>query len=127
MADYSIKIAETSKELTPRDRVKFKDTSNAIQLDKAATADGDRLIITPVDYAILEIHNGKSQKNPDYLNYMIIDEAGTKYITGSPSFWTAFKAIWDEMEEEEKGWEIEIYKMPSKNYAGKDFITCSIL
>ena len=128
MADYSVKIVETSIEnMSARERILFKDTSNAVKLDEATTNAEAPLVIRPQDYAILQIHNGKSQKNPDYQNYMIVDDQGGKYITGSPSFWAAFKSIWDEMADEEKGWQIEVYKMPSKNYAGKDFITCSIL
>ena len=66
--------------------------------------------------------------NKDYYNYVIIDKDGTKYVTGSPSFWSSFKEIWDEMREEsDEEFSISIYKVPSKNYNGKDFITCSII
>lgn len=125
--DYSVKIIETSKELTTRERVLFKDVSNAVKLDTALDSDGTPLIITPMDYAILAVHNGKSTKNPDYENYVIVDPEGNKYVTGSPSFWSAFMDIWEEMAGEDKGWQIAIYKRPSKNYNGKDFITCSII
>ena len=35
--------------------------------------------------------------------------------------------IWDEMCGEDEEWELKIYRMPSKNYTGREFITCSIL
>lgn len=127
MNDYSVKVIEASCELDAYHRVKLKDTSNAIKLDTAVTDEGEPLIITPVDYAILQVHNGKSTKNPDYENYMILDKDGNKYVTGSPSFWSAFMEIWNEMKDEETGWQIGVYKMPSKNYNGKSFITCSIV
>lgn len=125
--EYSVKIAETSREFTTRERILFKDVSNAIKLDEAVTSDGVPLVINPVDFAVLEIHNGKSKNNPDYFNYLILTQDGKKYVTGSPSFWNSFMDIWNEMANEEKGWSIEVYKRDSKNYTGKQFITCSIL
>ena len=43
--------------------------------------------------------NEKSDTNKDYNNYMIVDKDGTKYITGSPSFWDSFNEIYEEMKE----------------------------
>lgn len=126
-ADYSVKIVETSKEFSTRERILFKDVSNAIKLDECVGTDGAPFVITPMDYAVLEIHNGKSKNNPDYQNYIIVDADNNKYVTGSPSFWSAFMDIWNEMSEEPKGWAIEVYKRDSKNYSGKQFITCSII
>lgn len=123
-ADFTVEIKETSKELTKRERVKMKDTTNAIKLDEV-TNDGE-FVLKPSVYCVLSIHNPKSKDNPDYTNLIILDDAGTKYITGSPSFITAFFEIWNEMEGEED-WEIVCYKRDSKNYKGKQFMTCSIL
>ena len=124
MEGYSTAIREVSKELSARERIKLKDTTNAIKLDEAAN--GEPLVITPVAYAILDIHNEKSD-NIDYPNYIIMDEAGNKYVTGSESFWTSFKEIWDEMKNEKEPYQIEVYKVDSKNYKGKQFLTCSIV
>ena len=131
MANFSAKIIETTHELTAREKIFMKDTTNANKIDDIldeCKENNERFIITPVDYVILEVHNEKSKDRKDYNNYVIIDKDGTKYITGSPSFWNSFKEIWDEMRaESDEEFEIEIYKKPSKNYSGKDFITCSIL
>ena len=51
---------------------------------------------------------------------------GTKYVTGSSSFWSSFEEIYTEMEGEDEEWGVRVYRSPSKNYTGKDFITCSI-
>lgn len=124
MEGYKVTIKETSRELTARERIMMKDTTNAIKLDEVANE--DHFVVTPVAYAILSIHNEKSD-NVDYNNYVIVDEAGNKYVTGSESFWSAFIEIWDEMKDEAEPYQIAIYKMESKNYKGKMFITCSII
>ena len=123
MKDYEVKIAGSSRDLTARERLMYKDTSNAIRLDEA-TAKG-AIVITPVAYAVLEIHNEKGD-DKDYNNYVVVDSEGNKYVTGSSSFWKAFEDIWDEMSGENEPFEIEIYRLESKNYKGKQFITCSI-
>lgn len=123
-ANYSVVIAECSKELSAKERIAMKDISNATKLDIACT--DEKLTITPVAYAILDVHNEKSD-NVDYNVYVIIDNEGNKYSTGSESFWNAFMSIYNEMKEEAEAWSIEIYKLDSKNYKGKQFLTCSIV
>lgn len=131
MENYSAKIIETTHELTAREKIMMKDTTNARKIDTVVdecTENGEDFIITPVDYVILEIHNEKSKDRKDYNNYIILDKDGAKYVTGSPSFWNSFKQIWDEMKSEsDEEFQISIYKVPSKNYNGKDFISCSII
>lgn len=124
MTGYSVEIRETSRELTPKQRIALKDTSDSIKLDTAC--EEEAIIIEPVDYAVLSIHNEKSD-NVDYENYVIIDTNGDKYITGSASFWNSFMDIYNEMQGEEEAWSIKAYKLDSKNYKGKKFITCSII
>lgn len=124
MEGYSVKIIESSRELSARERIAIKDFSNAVPLDEA-TKDG-KLVITPADYAILSVHNEKSD-NKDYIKYVIIDTAGTKYVTGSENFFSTFAEIMGEMSTENEEFSIEVYQMESKNYKGKSFITCSIV
>lgn len=125
MTGYNVSIKEVSKELTARERIMLKDTTNAIKLDEVAGSESP-LVITPVAYAVLSIHNDKSD-NVDYENYIIMDADGTKFVTGSPSFWSSFMGIWEEMKDESEEYSIEVYKRDSKNYKGKQFITCSII
>ena len=131
MANFETKIVETTHDLTARERILMKDTTNARKIDEVVDEfrdNGETLVITPVDYVVLQIHNEKSKDRKDYNNYLIIADDGAKYVTGSPSFWNSFKEIWDEMKaESDEPFHIEIYKVPSKNYNGKDFITCSII
>lgn len=124
MVGYNVTISSASRELSARERIAIKDFSNAIPLDEA-TKDG-KLIINPVDYAVLDVHNEKSD-NKDYKKFVVIDAAGTKYVTGSENFFDSFMEIMEEMSGEDEEFSIEVYQMESKNYKGKSFITCSIL
>ena len=124
MNGYSVSIAETNKELSAKERIRLKDTSDAVKLDEATKEEA--IIITPTAYAILKIHNEKSD-NKDYNNYLIEDADGTKYVTGSESFWSSFIDIYNEMKDETEPWQIKAYRLPSKNYKGKEFLTCSII
>lgn len=123
MNGYSVSIKETSKNLTAKERIAIKDTTSAIKLDEATQVES--VLISPEMFAVLSIHNDKSD-NPDYENYIVVDKDGRKFVTGSTSFWTSFMDIWTEMENEEEDWSVLVYRHPSKNYKGKDFITCSI-
>lgn len=124
MTGYEAKIREASKELTAKERVKFKDTTNAVQLDDATKE--NPLVIAPDFYVVLDIHNERSE-DKDYVKYVVVDKAGNKFITGSESFFTAFKDIFEEMGGTDEDYEIEVYRLPSKNYKGKEFLTCSIV
>lgn len=124
MTGFEAKIREASKELTAKERVKFKDTTNAVQLDDATKE--NPLVISPDFYVILDIHN-ESSEDKDYVKYIVADKAGNKFVTGSESFFTAFKSIFDEMGGTDEDYEIEVYRLPSKNYKGKEFLTCSIV
>lgn len=124
MTGYKVEIKDASVELTKKQKIMLKDTTGAMKLD-VATQEGP-VLINPALWAILDIHNEKSS-NPDYFNYIVIDKDGSKYVTGSESFWSTFYDIWADMQGEEEDWSIRVYRSPSKNYTGKDFLTCSIV
>lgn len=124
MNGYSVKINYCSKELSARDRVAIKDTTNAVALDEATKA--GKVIIDMDFYAHLNVHNEKSE-DKDYDKYVIVDKDGTKYVTGSQSFVSALEEIVDEMADSGEAYQLEVYRMPSKNYKGKEFLTCSIV
>ena len=126
MTNYTVEIKETSKELSNKERIKYKDTSSAIKLDDATQELGanEKLIIAVDGYVLLSIHNDKSD-NPDYDNLIIIAKDGQTYITGSNAFMNSFFNIYAEMNDEP--FEIDVYRKPSKNFANKDFLTCTIV
>lgn len=129
-SNYLATIAESSRELSARERVMYKDTQNAISINdlaEEAAKDGNKAFIEGIaGYVVLDIHNDKSD-DKDYKNYLIIDNDGQKYVTGSQAFWNSFKAIYDEMANESEPWSIEINLLPSKNYKGKNVLTCSLI
>lgn len=130
MNGYKANVRECSKELTAKERIMLKDTSNAESLDaltQEANFNNEKVIINVDYYAILDIHNEKSD-NKDYIKFIVVGKDGKKYVTGSQPFITSFIDIVEEMAEAgETDITIEVYRKESKNYKGKDFITCSIV
>lgn len=130
MTGYKAIIREASRELTAKERIKFKDMSDAISLDEI-TSEGS-FIFTPDLLVVVDVHNDKSD-NTDYTKYVIVDKGGNKYVTGSESFYSAYCAIMDEIcdaiadGETVEDFEINVYRKESKNYKGKTFITCSLI
>ena len=127
MEGYSVKIRETSKELSAKERIAIKDTSNAISIDEVTATEGS-IVIQYDFHVILDVHNEKSD-NKDYTKIVVMDKGGTKYVTGSESFRTALSDIVDEMVDAGEGDNItiQVYRKDSKNYKGKQFITDSIV
>lgn len=127
-ADYTATVVFSSRDLSAREKIQIKDTGDATTLDKAT--ENDRTIeITPSVWAEIRIHNEKSKReDKDYSQYVIIDLDGTKYTTGSESFWSSFLGIADElMEAGEDYFTVKVYTKPSKNFEGKRFISCSLI
>lgn len=128
--NYYAEVKESSRELTARERIKLKDMSNAISLDEAtqeAVATGANLVIDVAMYAIVGIHNEKSD-DKDYDKCVVVDKDGNKYETGSVSFIRELTGIADELAQEgDDNLTIEVYRKPSPNYKGKEFITCSLV
>lgn len=125
MAEYKATVKEASWEMSAREKLRYTDFTDVIQLDEATQA-GD--IIIDVDkWAVVWVHNEKSD-TVDYAKYVIIDKEEQVYVTGSESFWRSFIAIYEVMSEEEEAvYSIKVYRRESKNYKGKDFITCRII
>lgn len=125
--EFEVKIIEASRELSAKERIAIKNSTNAVTLDNALS-ENDSLIIAPTGFAILEVHNEAAKGDKDYTKYMILSD-GTMYATGSKSFFTTFRNIWDEMKQEspDEEFQIEVFKRPSKNYSGKYFISCNII
>lgn len=124
MEGYKATVREASKELSARERIKYKDITGTTSLDSATKE--EEIVITPIAFAVVDVHNENSD-NKDYTKYVIEDANGELYSTGSESFWKSFIDIWDEMVEETEPWSLRVYKKDSNNYKGKQFITCSIV
>lgn len=128
-SNYSASIVEASRELTAKERVMFKDLGNAESMVDFATSareQGGKATIDVADWAVISVHN-EATEDVDYTNYLIIDKNGNKYYTGSESLWNSFKNIYEEMKNETEDWGIQLNLLPSKNYKGKEILTCSLI
>lgn len=120
---YNAVVEYSSKELSKKERYMICDTTNATPLD-TASADSD-LIIDFDYYALIAIHNERAKDNKDYKKCVIVDKAGNKFTTGSQSFIETLQNICEVMEGED--FQIQVFQKASKNYSGKNFITCSLI
>ena len=125
MKTYITEVTETSRPVSVKEKINLKDTTSAIRLDQATLTDG-RVMIDFDMWAILTVHNEASE-DKEYQQYVILDKSGNKYLTGSNNFWQSFMEIYEEMKDEEEQWGVVAYRVPSKKYQGKDFLTCAII
>ena len=127
MTNYNVKVVESSKELTKKETVMFKDLSDAFNLSEFIDEHDGVVMIDVESWVELVIHNEKAKdgQNKDFTNYVVVDKNGTRYYTGSEPFWSSFKNIWCDMNDSEEEWSLKVYKKQSKGK--KDFITCSVL
>lgn len=123
---FSAKIAYASADLSIEDRIRVKDTRDAVSLEKISR-DGAK-VLNIVAYVVLDIHNEKSD-DKDYRQYVLLDNEGNKYMTGSEPFFNSFEDIWEELDDAEvpvSERKFKIYQLPSKNYKDRNFVTCSL-
>lgn len=125
--DYKASVTFTSKDLTGRQKVKLKDAVNYTKLEEATQ-------IEPVEinvdyYALIDIHNEHAKDDKDYQVCVTVDKDGTMYSTGSTSYFNALEGIIEELEDigDEEDTIIKVFRKPSKNRPGKDFITCTLV
>lgn len=123
MENYNVTIVASNKELSKVEKVKFKDSSDCIKIDDI-TKSGEDAVIDVDFYVLLDIHNEAAKGDKDYRQVIIVDTEGNKYCTGSKTFINNFMNIASELEGEE--YSIKALRKPSKNYTGKEFLTCVI-
>lgn len=125
MKEFEAKVTWSKNELTAKDKIKMKDTTNAVSLDEATQE--QNVVIEIANIVELDVHNEHSD-NKDYKKTVVLAKDGTKYVTGSESFRRALHDIDDEMTEAgETDYTVEVFRLDSKNYKGKQFITCSVV
>ena len=126
-ADYNTKITQTSRELSIQEKFLIKDFNDAIGLDTVVTEDSSLLLDVDV-IAEVAIHNEKAKQDKDYNTIVILTKDGTKYTTSSSSVRDAISDIMSDLADEGvTDYKIKIFKKPSKNYAGKSFMTASVV
>lgn len=127
MEGYTAIIKESSKELSVKERISIKDTTSALSIDDITTTEG-HLRIEYAYHVVLDITNERSE-NKNYTKVIVVAKDGTKYVTGSKSFLDVLSDIVEEMTAEGLADEIvlDVYRIESKNYKGKSFITASLI
>lgn len=124
-------IVDSLVELSAKEKVMLKDVSDAINLDKALEElDGKALLINPANFITLEVRftGEDAEKHEDYTTYIVVEkETGSRYYTSSQSFANSALDIIGEMKDCEEPWELKVFKKESRNYAGKGFITCTLV
>lgn len=124
---YKVTIDYTYKDLMPAERIAIKDTSDCESLDTLTQIDGS-VEIHVENIVYLTIENPKATQKR-YGSTIIIGNGGSKYITSSESMRTKLDGILEEFSdnEYEGDFKIKVFRKESKNYAGKQFITCSFI
>ena len=126
-ADYNTKVVTTSREITAQEKFLIKDFNDAIGLDSVVT-DSEGIILDIDIIAEVQVHNEHAKDDKDYTTIVIITTDGTKYTTSSNSVRDAVSDIMDELADEGiSEYKIKVFKKPSKNYAGKSFMTASVV
>lgn len=126
MKGYKATVVSSSRELTTREKIKFKDFTDMTRLDEVVTED-ESLLVDVDFYATVQVHNEKNDP-PDYDKYVIVDKNGTCYVTSSESLISSISDIEDELKDAgDENLQIKIFKRPSNNFKGKFFLTCSLV
>ena len=125
--EYESKLVEASRQLSARDKIRYQNFNAAIAIDSLVADDTEVASITPIGYASFAVHNEKAE-NTDYDLYIIEGKGGTLYKTGSNSFFSRFKLIFDTMAAEAPGEEytVSVMKRPSNRYKGKYLLICQL-
>lgn len=124
---YRAVIVEGAQGMSRKEQLMFLDLTDCESLDEL-TKDGPVMIedITDESYALIAVHNEKAE-NKDYNVLVLIDKNGTRYRSGSEPFYNAFRDIQKHMSGSGETWGIKAFRKPSKNYAGRDFLTCTVI
>lgn len=125
--DYNAKIVSSTKELSVKEKIQYKDLTDTIRLD--SVVDIDKPLVINVDAFIeLAIHNENARDDKDYTTIVIVAKDGTRYSTSSES---VRNAIEDIMEEAQDGgleeYDIKVLAKPSRTREGQHYLTATIV
>lgn len=124
-ANYSANIKYTSKELTKKQQAQLLQ-ADFPTLDKAVMSDGTELVIDIDFYAIIQVHNEKTE-NKDYEVCVVFCKDGSAYGTGSSSFIQRLEEAMEYMEDSDEEWKLAVSKKNSKTRTGAQFLSCRVI
>ena len=115
---YSAKIISSSRELTKRERVKYREYKNYELLPDLIKVSPD-FSFEPDLCVVIQVHNEYRQNDTqqtDYEVYLFVDRDGAGFYTSSSSFYDSYCEIMSEMEDEEV--QIGVKIVQSRNFSG---------
>lgn len=112
------------KELSAKERIMLKDTSDGISLGDLK--EDEFVLLKPKAYAMLHIENSEAESG-EYNTLVIINEDDKKYTTSSENFFDTFADLMGELVDCEEDYQIKVFTKPSKNFKGKSFLTCTVI
>lgn len=122
---YSAEITTASRELSKKEKVKYKDVSNMTSIGEVLNT-LDELELKPITLCTVHVHNENAKgkdANKDYDLLVIEDHEHNLYKAGSESLYNALVDIWNELEGEE--FTVKIFKRQSTNNSGQ-YITAML-
>lgn len=122
---FNVVIEKALKEVTKKEMLQLKDLTDAVRLDQATQERGS-VMINNIQNMVKLFLVSDDPKNPqEYGKLVITDTEGNRFVTGSESFARRAWEIADDMAGEEFG--LKVYRRPSKNYPGREFLSCSVI
>lgn len=131
MENYTSEITYSSRELTPIEKIKYKDLTATVSLDEELKNLPDNRLEFKLELAFnVHVNNPKAKGNTEYDTMVIVDaDTGVRYRTSSTSFMNALGEIGRELIANSidiSTLTLVAYTRPSKNFTGKSFLTCAI-
>lgn len=130
MNNYTVELEYSTREITKRELVKFKEFADCISIDELSQvneSNGVKTLINVCDIFGFKVHNEASE-NKDYRSYIIVDKDGVKYITSSETFFIKITNIYEDIKDEsDEDIIISVIRKESTNYKGKEFLTCVLV
>lgn len=122
---FNVVIEKSLKEVTKKEMLQLKDLTDAVRLDQATQEHGS-VLIPNIQNMVKMFLVSDDPKNPqEYAKMVITDTEGNRFVTGSESFARRAWEIADDMAGDEFG--LKVYRRPSKNYPGREFLSCSVI
>lgn len=121
---FKTKLLSSTRTLSKKEEIMLKDLADTKSLDEVINAEYPNLVIKPVAYHTLEVETDEKT----YKKYVIECDDGNRYVTGSETFMNTFSDIFADMNGyTDEEWGVKCFKQDSKNYKGKQFLTCCLV
>lgn len=122
---FNVIVSKSLKDLTKKAVIQLKDLSDAVKLDNATQENGTVMIYNVQNIVTVDLVSDDPDNPQEYTKTVVIDSEGNRFVTGSDAFARRAWNIAEEMDGDDFG--LKVYRRPSKNYAGREFLSCSVI